>query len=540
MDYNIQIQCCALVFLILFAAEFFARKRENNRSTKAFKYFIIFAFFLAVDDIICPIALSTPGCPDGIRVVTGKLYLIFMYYCLISLFAFTISLTIEGTDKKEKKIRLLKICPYIGAVLTVVTLVLPLYYVSEQTYVYTYGPCSKVCYVVGALMGIMIPLYLFFNRKTVPMSQKIPIYTYILIGVICTAIENAEPRLLLTTFGVVIDIGLILFTLKNPYVRELEDKNNSINEMYNKIIKALVNSVDAKDRYTRGHSQRVAEYSVKIAKKMGKNEAEQQEIYTAGLLHDIGKIRVPEAIINKPGKLTDEEYSKIKVHPVSGSHILSHIFNDSDIIFGAKYHHERYDGKGYPNGLSGSSIPEIARIVGIADAYDAMTSNRSYRDYLPQTVVRGEIVKGRGVQFDPDIADVMLELMDEDGAYKMREKNPKIKVILVTSSLEDANFVREAFDGNANYEILFEKNLKEVFNIIDTGDISLVIADPFFEEGAEMIDEISMRFDTPIIAMTENKKAISSKFSGNVEDYLCKPVNPVILRESVHSIIYFK
>lgn len=187
------------------------------------------------------------------------------------------------------------------------------------------------------------------------------------------------------------------------------------------MVHALANTIDAKDSYTNGHSTRVAKYSVMLAKRMGyKGEALQQLQYAA-LLHDIGKIGIPVEIINKPSKLTDEEYEIIKTHPVIGANILKEITEIPDISIGARYHHERYDGKGYPDKKNQQEIPKIARIIGVADAYDAMTSKRSYRDVLPQEVVRKEIEKGMGSQFDPEIAKVMLALIDEDVNYEMHE-----------------------------------------------------------------------------------------------------------------------
>ena len=141
-----------------------------------------------------------------------------------------------------------------------------------------------------------------------------------------------------------------------------------------------------------------------------------------GLLHDIGKIGIPDRIINKDSKLTDEEFMAIRQHPAIGSDILKTIEQMPEIAVGARWHHERYDGRGYPDGLRGEMIPEPARIIGVADAYDAMTSKRSYRDVLPQEVVRGEIERGKGTQFDPYFADVMLQMIDEDIRYTMREK----------------------------------------------------------------------------------------------------------------------
>ena len=194
-----------------------------------------------------------------------------------------------------------------------------------------------------------------------------------------------------------------------------------VGRMSLQMVHTLANTIDAKDSYTNGHSTRVAEYSVMLAEKMGYTGERLERVQFAALLHDIGKIGVPVEIINKPARLTDEEYEIIKTHPVIGANILKEITEIPDISIGARYHHERYDGKGYPDHLKGQDIPEIARIIGVADSYDAMTSTRSYRDLLPQEVVRKEIEKGKGTQFDPEIADIMLKLMDEDEDYKMHE-----------------------------------------------------------------------------------------------------------------------
>ena len=159
-----------------------------------------------------------------------------------------------------------------------------------------------------------------------------------------------------------------------------------------------------------------------IARKKGMDEDTCTRVYYAALLHDVGKIGIPNTIINKNDKLTESEYDIIKEHSEKGHQILSSIQEYPFLSIGSRYHHERYDGTGYPDRLEGTRIPEIARIIAVADSYDAMSSNRSYRKALPQEVVRQEIVDGRGTQFDPEIADIMLQLMDEDPDYEMREK----------------------------------------------------------------------------------------------------------------------
>ena len=191
--------------------------------------------------------------------------------------------------------------------------------------------------------------------------------------------------------------------------------------MFEQTADALASAIDAKDTYTNGHSRRVAKYSLGIAKEAGKSEEECEKVYFAALLHDVGKIGIPIEILQKKGRLTDEEFAQIKRHPVVGGEILSSIKESPWLSIGARYHHERYNGKGYPEGLKGEAIPEIARIIAVSDAYDAMSSNRSYRSAIPQHIVREELVKGIGTQFDPDFAKIMINMLDRDTEYHMQE-----------------------------------------------------------------------------------------------------------------------
>ena len=200
-----------------------------------------------------------------------------------------------------------------------------------------------------------------------------------------------------------------------------ESRRESVERLSWQMVQALASTIDAKDSYTNGHSTRVAQYSVMLAEKMGYTGEKLEQLQYAAMLHDIGKIGVPREIINKPSKLTDEEYAIIKTHPAIGENILKEVSEIPDIAIGARWHHERYDGKGYPDGMKGEAIPELARIIGVADAYDAMTSKRSYRDVLPQEVVIGELEKGKSTQFDPEIAEIMIELIKEDTDYIMHE-----------------------------------------------------------------------------------------------------------------------
>lgn len=206
---------------------------------------------------------------------------------------------------------------------------------------------------------------------------------------------------------------LELDDLRKHLERLVDEKTDETQKIFIQSITTITYAVDAKDRYTKGHSVRVAQYCLAIAKKLNWSKQDCLNLYYIALLHDIGKIGIPDSILNKPVKLTDEEYRLVRSHPVMGANILRPITMVSQICDGARYHHERYDGKGYPYGLKGDDIPYVARIIGIADAYDAITSNRIYEKAQVSDYAIKELRKGRGTQFDPFLTDVMLEILKD-------------------------------------------------------------------------------------------------------------------------------
>jgi len=193
---------------------------------------------------------------------------------------------------------------------------------------------------------------------------------------------------------------------------ELRDANEKLEKAYMESIETLRYTVEAKDVYTRGHSDRVSEYSVLIGKHLGLSDSDLKTLKIGGLFHDVGKIGIPDSILLKTEKLTDDEYSEIKNHPTIGVHILSNATIFQDIIPVVKHHHERFDGHGYPSQLKGEEIPLLARITAVADTFDAMTSRRSYRDALSLDIVKEEITKCSGSQFDPQITNVFLDILN--------------------------------------------------------------------------------------------------------------------------------
>ena len=178
------------------------------------------------------------------------------------------------------------------------------------------------------------------------------------------------------------------------------------------MVQTLAKTIDAKDKYTNGHSFRVSEYAVKLAGKLGWSDEELHGLERESLLHDIGKIGIPDAVLNKPGRLTDEEFEIIKGHTTIGQTILSNIEGMKSAADAAAYHHERYDGTGYPEGLKGEEIPVHARIISIADAFDAMRSDRVYRKGLDDDTTRRELTNGSGKQFDPELLTVFLSMFN--------------------------------------------------------------------------------------------------------------------------------
>lgn len=195
---------------------------------------------------------------------------------------------------------------------------------------------------------------------------------------------------------------------------QLEDSKEQLEQAYLDMVQTLRYTVEAKDSYTRGHSDRVSEYSVLIGEKLGLPEEQIKTLRIGGLFHDIGKIGIPDSILLKPAKLTDEEYSQIKNHPSIGAHILGSAAIFQDIIPIVKHHHERYDGNGYPSKLKGEEIPYLARIAAVADTFDAMTSRRSYRGPIDVEHVKEEIKRCEGTQFDSQIAEVFLDILNND------------------------------------------------------------------------------------------------------------------------------
>ena len=310
-----------------------------------------------------------------------------------------------------------------GTVLIVISQFTGLYYVIDAQNVYHRTSGYPLSYIAPFLIVLLQELTLIKYRKRLNTGLVRALLVSIALPTLMAVVQIFHYGLSLTSITMVfVVIIFYIFALKDmgravklARRNELESYKEAEKReaaMFEQTAEALANAIDAKDKYTHGHSTRVAALSRRIATLAGHSDRECDQVYFAALLHDIGKIGIRDEIINKEGKLTQEEFEQIKLHPILGDQILSSIRQSPTLCLGAHYHHERYDGTGYPEGLRGDAIPQIARIIAVADAYDAMTSTRSYRGKLTQEKTREELVRGMGKQFDPKYAEIMLRIID--------------------------------------------------------------------------------------------------------------------------------
>lgn len=360
----------------------------------------------------------------------------FMTLMVLHSFNIYLSDLIRNECNREDGIKFCKIVEVlisIGVLLLIVSQFTGLYYYFDEHNRYQRAPLFILCYIIPVVATIIQLIAIIIYCRSLSPKVLVLIILFPALSLLASILQVKLYGISLASITMVgISILLFLFAVveTNEKVKRanrieidyLKEEQDALHRLFEQTVTALVNAIDSKDTYTHGHSSRVADYSREIARLDGMSEEEVEKVYYSALLHDVGKIGIPDSIINKNGKLTDEEYETIKQHPVIGEQILASITEYPYLSIAAHHHHERYDGKGYPDKLKGEDIPKYARIVAVSDAYDAMTSVRSYRDAIPQQKVREEIIKCSGTQFDPVYAKYMQHLIDIDTEYQMREK----------------------------------------------------------------------------------------------------------------------
>ena len=342
----------------------------------------------------------------------------------------------DGRRTPPLSLRLCDALFTLGTALIVVSQFTGLYYSFDAQNTYQRAPTYVLSYLSPLLIVALQELTILRRRRNLRPAFLAALMTAIVIPTVFGFLQIFTYGVSLSNMTIVITVIMFhIFALddlsrsvKQAQLNELashKEAEHRVSAMFEQTAEALAGAIDAKDAYTHGHSTRVAALSRQIAREAGLADADCDQVYFAALLHDVGKIGVGNEILNKAGRLTDEEFAQIRLHPILGYQILSSIRQSPSLSIGARYHHERFDGKGYPEGLAGEAIPEIARIIAVADAYDAMSSNRSYRDRLSQKKVRDEIVRGSGTQFDPRFADIMVHMIDSGEVDALLSSSPQ-------------------------------------------------------------------------------------------------------------------
>ena len=361
----------------------------------------------------------------------------------------------------------------------------------------------------------------------------------IIVALTAVVIETASVYFVVSISGVFIGSGMIILLIlclirtirniwkmeSNKQKKEMDKHREQLEEISLQLMQTLSTTIEAKDEYTRGHSYRVAEYSALIARELNWDEDEIRNLKNAAYLHDIGKIGIPDNILNKPVKLTDEELGVIKEHTVIGAEILKNITLIDHVKEAARSHHERYDGRGYPDGLKGEEIPLYARIIAVADSFDAMKSRRIYRSPLDDQVVYNEIFQNRGTQFDPELADIFLKLLDEERVITEKE--------------------RELFDEDGtglNMESEIEKIISSVMTTIKTQEniegFDFLTGLPMRNRGEMLAAQFMQQDDGYLVFLDmDNLKKMNDLYGHKAGDRALKLLGSLLMEYTRHAVV---
>lgn len=361
----------------------------------------------------------------------------------------------------------------------------------------------------------------------------------IIVALTAVVIETASVYFVVSISGVFIGSGMIILLIlclirtirniwkieSNKQKKEMDKHREQLEEISLQLMQTLSTTIEAKDEYTRGHSYRVAEYSALIARELNWDEDEIRNLKNAAYLHDIGKIGIPDNILNKPVKLTDEELGVIKEHTVIGAEILKNITLIDHVKEVARSHHERYDGRGYPDGLKGEEIPLYARIITVADSFDAMKSRRIYRSPLDDQVVYNEIFQNRGTQFDPELADIFLKLLDEERVITEKE--------------------RELFDEDGtglNMESEIEKFISSVMTTIKTQEniegFDFLTGLPMRNRGEMLAAQFMQQDDGYLVFLDmDNLKKMNDLYGHKAGDRALKLLGSLLMEYTRHAVV---
>lgn len=438
LSYNISYTITSIVICAVLLFVVSVMYSSTNIVSKRYKYFLISAIVMFIFNICTVLTIDfADRIPVDFNIFLNGMYflsatvvaLLFLYYCG--------SVALINTAKEKR--RIFGIINLSLLVLFVISLILNHFlgfYFNFFNGEYTHGVAYYfvdavfIIFVIESLVLFIIKRKKFNNRqKAATILFYVSFFTMFILQLV------VFPKVLLSDFGTALGALLVFFSVETPdYInlvktleelnelkasleiqvtertKELDKEKESYEILTLETLSSLAVLVDAKDHYTNGHSFRVAAYAKGMAKMMGQSADDVEQLYFAGLIHDVGKVGISETILTKPGKLTDKEFEVIKSHSAVGGEILKGIKEFKIFQEVARSHHERFDGKGYPDKLKGEEIPLPARIVTVCDTFDAMTSDRVYRKALKDEVALKELINNKGTQFDPELVDIFIKL----------------------------------------------------------------------------------------------------------------------------------
>ena len=342
-------------------------------------------------------------------------------------------LTEEGKmEEPPKRLKVVSVMAILGMLLIVISQFTGIIYTFDEMNRYHRGSGFLLCYVMP-ILGPLIQLSVAIQyRRKFSRIIYISLLLYLIVSMVASIIQIFAYGISLTNMMIVlVSLSTYIFafldineTVRHTHEKELSslrDEQDSIMRLFDETVSAMISAVEKKDGFGEGHSVRVARRAKMMAKAAGKDEDACNEIYYSALLHNVGLVGISDSEIEKIGKPGEEENEEIRRKPEVGSKILSQVTGHPYLKQAAMYSCEKYDGTGYPEGLSGTDIPEVARIVAVADAYDQLTNKKKYRDALPDAIVREEFIKEAGAKYDPEYARIMIEMMDAEANEKNNE-----------------------------------------------------------------------------------------------------------------------
>lgn len=429
MNYNLSFDIAGLIINFLLYLILKTQYVSSSKTNLLFRHFVVISFFSGLLDLVSAITIENAALiPPVLNLILNTLYIYSAYITAFLIDKYIC--TMIDFKTRTQKILFTILSTVFGA-----TLILNFFTGCSFSFSgadYIKGPLFLFNFFCPMFFLFHVSVILILKRKKFTKKQLILNWSIVIYPLIAAVLQIIFSNQLLTSFAFSLSILTVLFSLETPDFVELEylrknleaqvvdqtrkaiEKQRKLEMMSLESIQALVQAIDEKDEYTNGHSLRVSVYSVLLAQALSWEPDEIEKLRISALLHDIGKIGVPDSILNKPNKLTQDEFRIIKSHTAMGGKILHKLSSLKNAEAVALYHHERYDGTGYPGTYSGKDIPEFARIVTIADSFDAMTTNRIYRDRLDKAFVIKQLKENSGKQFDPDLVKEFIKLIEID------------------------------------------------------------------------------------------------------------------------------